>query len=150
VSKYHDFVTDRLQAAALAVLEDAGVRSDDITIVRVPGAFEIPIAARTAARTGRYEAVICLGCLVRGETPHFDFIASAVSHALAHLANSTGVPMAFGVLTTNSFEEALERSVEGPANKGREAAVAALEMAGVIAGLGRLTREGASGGIKPS
>jgi 6,7-dimethyl-8-ribityllumazine synthase len=135
VSKYHDFVTDRLQTAAYRVLEAAGVSDDQITIVRVPGAFELPIAARTVARTARFDAIICLGCLIRGATPHFDFIASAVSHALADLASESGIPIAFGVLTTNSIEEALARSDDGPSNKGWEAAAAAVEMVGVIAEL---------------
>ena len=135
VSKYHDFVTDRLQAGALAALAAAGVSSDDITVVRVPGAFEIPITAQHAAERGRYDAVVCLGCLIRGATPHFDYIASAVSHGLTAAAGATGVPMAFGVLTTNSVEEAVERAGEGPSNKGWEAAAAAIEMAAVVAQL---------------
>jgi 6,7-dimethyl-8-ribityllumazine synthase len=135
VAKYHDFVTDRLQASAIAALEKSGVGADSITVVRVPGAFEIPIAARHAAETGEFAAVICLGCLIRGGTPHFEFIASAVSHGLASAAGDTGVPMAFGVLTTNSVEEALERAGDGPSNKGWEAAAAAVEMASVVATL---------------
>jgi len=132
VSKYHDFVTGRLQAGALAALAAAGVRPDDITIVRVPGAFELPIAARPAAGRGRHEAIICLGCLIRGATPHFEYIASAVSHGLVSAAAATGVPILFGVLTTNSVEEALERAGEGTSNKGWEAASAAVEMAVVV------------------
>jgi 6,7-dimethyl-8-ribityllumazine synthase len=137
VSKYNDYVTDRLQAAALAALAGAGVAPDDITLVRVPGAFEIPLAARHAAHSGRYDAIVCLGCLIRGETPHFEYIASAVSHGLADAAAATGVPMAFGVLTTNSVEEALARAGDGTGNKGHEAAVAAIEMAEVVAQLTR-------------
>jgi len=135
VSKYNDFVTERLQAGALAALGAAGVASADITLVRVPGAFEIPIAAQRAAESGRFDAVVCLGCLIRGATPHFEYIASAVSYGLTAAAGATGVPMAFGVLTTNSVEEAIERAGEGPANKGWEAANAALEMAAVVAQL---------------
>jgi 6,7-dimethyl-8-ribityllumazine synthase len=137
VSKYHDFVTDRLQAGALAALEAAGVSGDAITVVRVPGAFELPAAARQAATTARFDAVVCLGCLIRGATPHFDFIAAAVAHGLTAASADTGVPIAFGVLTTNSVEEALERAVDGPSNKGWEAAVAAVEMAEVAARLKR-------------
>ena len=140
VSRYHDFVTDRLQSGAVAALEAAGAASEDITIVRVPGAFELPSAARLAAVTGRFHAVVCLGCLVRGATPHFDFIAAAVAHGLTAASAETAVPMTFGVLTTNSIEEALERATEGPANKGWEAAVAAIEMADVAARLAQLTR----------
>ena len=141
VSKYHDFVTDRLQAAALGVLSAAGVDSSDVAVVRVPGAFEIPIAAQHAAESGLYDAVICLGCLIRGETPHFDHIAAAVSHGLAAAAGATGVPMAFGVLTTNTVEEALARAGEGSRNKGREAATAAVEMVSVVAQLTRPSGE---------
>jgi 6,7-dimethyl-8-ribityllumazine synthase len=137
VSKYNDFVTDRLQAGALAALAAAGVATDDITVVRVPGAFEIPLAAQHAAETARYDAIVCLGCLIRGETAHFEYISSAVSLGLTNAAAATGVPMSFGVLTTNSIEEALARAVDGPGNKGHEAAVAAIEMAEVVAQLTR-------------
>ena len=135
VSKYHDFVTDRLQAGALAGLAAAGVAEGDITLVRVPGAFEIPSAAQHAAISTRCDAVVCLGCLIRGATPHFDYISAAVSNGLTAVAAATGVPMAFGVLTTNSVEEAIERAGEGKSNKGWEAAAAAVEMATVIARL---------------
>src|SRR5262245_40083366 len=134
-SKYHDFVTDRLNAGAMAALAAAGIRANDVSVFKVPGSFEIPFAARRAAETRRFEAVICLGCLIRGETPHFDFIASAVAHGLTDAAAATGVPMAFGVLTTNSAEEALERAGEGSSNKGWEAAKAAIEMAALAARL---------------
>jgi 6,7-dimethyl-8-ribityllumazine synthase len=132
VSKYNDFVTDRLQAAALAALASAGVEAANISVLRVPGAFEIPSAARHAATTGGYQAIVCLGCLIRGATPHFEYISSAVSHGLTDAAGATGVPMTFGVLTTNSVEEALERAGEGPSNKGWEAAMAAVEMATLL------------------
>jgi 6,7-dimethyl-8-ribityllumazine synthase len=135
VSKYHDFVTDRLQEGALAALAAAGVDTTEVAIVRVPGAFEIPLAAQRAAESGRYDAVVCLGCLIRGETPHFEFIASAVSHGLTMAAGATGIPMAFGVLTTNSVEEALVRTGEGAGTKGHEAAVAAIEMVSIVAQL---------------
>jgi 6,7-dimethyl-8-ribityllumazine synthase len=141
VSRYHDFVTDRLLKGAIDTLSAAGVADAAITVVRVPGAFEIPIAAQIAAESGQYDAVVCLGCLVKGETPHFDFIAAAVSHGLTAAAAATGVPMAFGVLTTNSVEEALARAGDGAANKGREAASAAIEMASVVAQLTARGRE---------
>src|SRR5262249_31658927 len=137
VSKYHDFVTGRLESGALAVLETAGVAADAVTIVRVPGAFEIPLAARHAAASGRFDAVVCLGCVIRGETPHFDYICAAVAHGLTEASAATGVPIAFGVLTTNSVEEALERAADGPANKGWEAAAAAIEMAAVARHINR-------------
>ena len=141
VSKYNDFVTERLQTGALAALAAAGVSSADITVVRVPGAFEIPIAAQHAARSGRYDAVVCLGCLIRGATPHFEYIASAVSNGLTAAAGATGVPMSFGVLTTNSVEEALQRAGDGLSNKGWEAAAAAIEMAAVVAQLTRASSQ---------
>ena len=137
VSKYNDFVTDRLQTGALSALASAGVASADITVVRVPGAFEIPLAAQHAAESGRYAAIVCLGCLIRGETPHFEYISSAVSQGLTTAAAATGVPMSYGVLTTNSVEEALARAGDGSGNKGHEAAVAAIEMAEVVAQLTR-------------
>jgi len=132
VSKFNDFVTDRLQDGALAALTSAGVETGDITVLRVPGAFEIPSAARHAAATGTFQAVVCLGCLIRGATPHFEYISSAVSHGLTEAAGATGVPMTFGVLTTNSVEEALERAGDGRSNKGWEAAMAAVEMATLL------------------
>jgi 6,7-dimethyl-8-ribityllumazine synthase len=135
VSRYNDFVTDRLQSGALAAFSKAGVSADAVSIVQVPGAFELPLAARQAAQRGEFAAVVCLGCLIRGATPHFEYIASAVAHGLTAASADTGVPITFGVLTTNSVEEALERAGEGVSNKGWEAATAALEMVGVVARL---------------
>jgi 6,7-dimethyl-8-ribityllumazine synthase len=136
VARFNDFVTDRLLAGAQEVLRERGVSESDIDVLRVPGAFEIPIAAQRVAETGRVAGVVCLGCLIRGATPHFDYIASACAHGITAAAAATGVPMAFGVLTTNSVEEALERCAPGDGNKGREAAIAALEMATLLATLG--------------
>jgi 6,7-dimethyl-8-ribityllumazine synthase len=129
VSKFNDFVTDRLQAGALEALEAAGVGADDVCVVKVPGAFEIPFAAKEVAARGNVAAVICLGCLIRGKTPHFEYISSACARGITDAAASTGIPMTFGVLTTNSVEEALERAGAGSNNKGWEAATAAIEMA---------------------
>jgi 6,7-dimethyl-8-ribityllumazine synthase len=137
VSSYHDFVTDRLQSGAIAAITAAGGKSDDVMVFRVPGAFEIPSAARHAAETGQFDAIVCLGCLIRGGTPHFEIIANAVAQGLTSAAGETGVPMAFGVLTTNSVEEAIERAGDGPSNKGWEAAAAAIEMADLIAQITR-------------
>lgn len=136
VARFNDFITERLLEGATAALADAGLSGDSVEVLRVPGAFEIPMAAQRIAETGQVEAVICLGCLIRGATPHFEYIAAACAHGITAAAASTGVPMAFGVLTTNSAEEALERVAPGPANKGREAAEAALEMARLFARLG--------------
>ena len=135
MSKFNSFVTDRLLGGAVAALESSGVAGDDVTVVRVPGAFEIPLAAQHAAESGRFDGVVCLGCIIRGETPHFEYLASAVAHGLTTAASATGVPITFGVLTTNSAEEALARAGDGPDNKGREAALAALELADIVAQL---------------
>ena len=136
VSRFNDFVTGRLLDGARAALADAGVAAPDIEVLHVPGAFEIPMAAQRVAETGKVNAVVCLGCLIRGETPHFEYIAAACAHGITAAAASTGVPMSFGVLTTNSAEEALERAAAGPSNKGREAAEAAIEMARLFARFG--------------
>ncbi|HXE80163.1 MAG TPA: 6,7-dimethyl-8-ribityllumazine synthase [Vicinamibacterales bacterium] len=132
VSRYNDFVTRPLLDGALAALAEAGAAPEDVTIAHVPGSFELPVAAQRLAETGRFAAVICLGCIIRGGTPHFEYIASAVSHALASASTATGVPITFGVLTTNTVEEAIERAAPGPANKGREAALSAVEMASLM------------------
>jgi 6,7-dimethyl-8-ribityllumazine synthase len=129
VSKYNDFVTERLQGGAVAALARAGVADADISVVKVPGAFEIPFAAQKAAESGGFDAIVCLGCLIRGATAHFEYIASAAAHGITAAAAATGIPITFGVLTTNSVEEAIERAGDGPTNKGWEAAIAAVEMA---------------------
>ncbi|MBI3046678.1 MAG: 6,7-dimethyl-8-ribityllumazine synthase [Acidobacteria bacterium] len=129
VSRFNEEITDGLLAGARQALAEAAVRDDDITIVRVPGSFEIPVAALRAARTGRFDAVICLGCLIKGETMHFEYIADATCHGITDAATATGVPMALGVLTTLTEAQAYERAADGPGNKGREAALAAVEMA---------------------
>jgi 6,7-dimethyl-8-ribityllumazine synthase len=128
VSRFNHLVTDRLLAGAQEALREAGVAASDVSILRVPGAFEIPITAQRVAESSRVDAVVCLGCLIRGATPHFDFIASACAHGITAAAAATGVPMTFGVLTTNTLDEALERAASDDANKGREAAVAAIDL----------------------
>lgn len=129
VSRFHDAITGSLRDAALAALKEAGAADTHVEVLPVPGAFEIPQAARAAAETGRFDAIVCLGCIVRGETPHFDYIASAVAQGIITASGDTGIPMAFGVLTTNTLEQAKSRAGSGPDNKGREAAAAAIEMA---------------------
>lgn len=142
VSRYHEFVTERLQQGALDALAATGIAQDAVAVVSVPGAFEIPQAARRLAEAGGVDAIVCLGCLIRGETPHFDYLAAAVAHGITEAALATGVPMTFGVLTTLSIEQALERARPGPENKGWEAAAAAVEMARLFA---RLRAVGAGG-----
>jgi len=129
VSEYHAFITDGLEAGARGALAEAGWPDDGIETFLVPGAFELAQAAQRLAESKRFAAVVCLGCLIRGETPHFDYIAQAASAGILRAAQSTGVPVSFGLLTTNTVEEAVARSIPGPANKGREAAVAAVSMA---------------------
>ena len=129
VSRFNETVTGSLRAAAVAALEEAGAADANVQVLTVPGAFEIPQAARVAAESARFDAIICLGCIIRGETPHFDYLASAVAHGITDAAGDTGIPMAFGVLTTDTVEQATARSGPGADNKGREAAAAAIEMA---------------------
>lgn len=135
VARFNDFVTRRLLAGAESALAACGVAPEDIDVVWVPGAFEVPLAAALAAEHRQPAAVICLGCVIRGGTPHFDYICQAAAVGVTEAALATGVPMAFGILTTDSVEQAVERAGPGPTNKGYEAAMAALEMAGVAAAL---------------
>jgi 6,7-dimethyl-8-ribityllumazine synthase len=135
VSDYHAFITGGLEAGARAALAEAGVAAADIDRFAVPGAYELAQAAARVAATRRVDALVCLGCLIRGETPHFDYIAQAAAHGLMRAAQDQQVPVAFGLLTTNTADEAVARSVPGPANKGREAALAAVAMARLYAGL---------------
>ena len=132
VSSFNQEITDGLLRGARAVLSEAGVKDADVTLVRVPGAFEIPLAARYLAASGQHDAIVCLGCLIKGDTMHFEYIADAVSHGIMAVGADTGVPVAFGVLTTLTEEQAVARAVDGPDNKGREAALAAVEMATIV------------------
>ena len=129
VSRFNPSVTASLRDGARAALVQAGAAESDIEDLQVPGAFELPQAARCAAETGRFDAIVCLGCVIRGETPHFEYISSAVAHGVMEAAGETGVPMAFGVLTTDTEAQAVRRSGPGRDNKGWEAAAAAVEMA---------------------
>jgi 6,7-dimethyl-8-ribityllumazine synthase len=129
VSHFNEEVTAGLLTGARQALAEASVRESDVTILHVPGAFEIPVAAMRAAETGDFDAIVCIGCVIKGETMHFEFIASAACQGIAQAATATGVPMALGVLTTLTEEQAMARAADGPDNKGREAALAAVEMA---------------------
>jgi 6,7-dimethyl-8-ribityllumazine synthase len=132
VSRFNDAVTTRLRDGAIEALTVAGAAAEAIETFDVPGAFEVPFGARVAAASGRFDAVVCLGCVIRGETPHFEFIAQAVAQGIMSASIESGVPMAFGVLTTNTPDQALERAAMDRTNKGWEAAVAALEMAHLV------------------
>jgi 6,7-dimethyl-8-ribityllumazine synthase len=131
VARFNAFITERLLQSAYDGLVRSGTNKKDITIVRVPGAFEIPLAARTLAETKKYDAIICLGCLLRGDTAHYDVIVNEVTRGIGQSAQETGVPHAFGVLTCDTLEQAIDRAGLKMGNKGFEAALAAVEMAGL-------------------
>ncbi len=132
VSRFNAEITEGLLAGAREALAEAGVAGDDVTVVRVPGAFEIPVTAMRLAESGDYDAIACLGCLIKGDTMHFEYIAEATTRGIMDVALATAVPVAFGVLTTTTEAQAVERSRPGPENKGREAALAAVEMATLL------------------
>ncbi len=129
VSRFNEAITDRLRDGAQAALREAGAALEDVEVFSVPGAFELPQAARCAADSSSFDAIVCLGCVIRGATPHFEYISASVAHGIQEASAQTGVPMAFGVLTTDTWEQAQERAGSGRDNKGFEAAAAALEMA---------------------
>lgn len=135
VSRFNEFVTSRLLGAAVDTLERHGCARSDITAVWVPGAWELPAVARKAATSGRYDAVICLGCVIRGETPHFDFVANEAAKGIAHAGLDANVPIVFGVLTTETLEQAINRAGAKAGNKGADAALTAIEMTNLFAKL---------------
>ena len=132
LSRFNALIGDRLLEGALDTLKRHGACDDDITLARVPGAFEIPLAASVLAKSGQYEAVICLGAVIRGATAHFDYVAGPLASGLASLAVETGVPILFGVLTTDTIEQAIERAGTKAGNKGADVAAAAIEMANLL------------------
>src|SRR5881409_1118268 len=137
VSRFNEFITERLLRSAYDGLMRSGANEGDIEIVRVPGAFEIPSAARTLAETKKYHAIICLGCLLRGDTAHYDVIVNEVTRGIGQSAQETGVPHAFGVLTCETLEQAIDRAGLKMGNKGFEAALAAIEMANLKKAISR-------------
>ena len=136
VSRFNAFITERLLLSACDGLMRTGAAKKDIAVVRVPGAFEIPSAARTLASTGKYDAIICIGCLLRGDTAHYDVIVNEVTRGIGQSAQETGIPHAFGVLTCDTLEQAIDRAGLKMGNKGFEAALAAVEMASLKAAIG--------------
>ena len=144
VSRFNSFITERLLLSACDGLMRTGAAKKDIDIVRVPGAFEIPLAARNLASTGKYDAIICIGCLLRGDTAHYDVIVNEVTRGIGQSAQETGVPHAFGVLTCDTLEQAIDRTGLKLGNKGFDAALAAVEMASLKDGI----RRSASGSRK--
>ena len=135
VSRFNSFITERLLLSACDGLLRTGAAKKDVAVVRVPGSFEIPLAARTLASTGKYDAIICIGCLLRGDTAHYDVIVNEVTRGIGQSAQETGVPHAFGVLTCDTLEQAIDRAGLKMGNKGLEAALAAVEMASLTSGV---------------
>ena len=135
VARFNDRITSELLLGAVEELEACGVTKQHIEVAWVPGAFELPVVARKLAQTGHYDAVVCLGAVIRGETAHFDFVAGEAARGIARTAMETGVPILFGVLTTDTVEQAERRSDRARDNKGAETALAAIEMANLLAAL---------------
>jgi 6,7-dimethyl-8-ribityllumazine synthase len=148
VARFNAFITERLLQGALDALRRTGARNQDITIMRVPGSFEIPSAARTLAETGNYDAIICIGCLLRGETAHYDVIVNEVARGIGQAAQETGVPHSLGVLTCNTLEQAIDRAGLKMGNKGFEAALAAVEMAGLKKAVSRQPSAVSKAGVR--
>ncbi len=132
VARFNSFIVDSLEAGALDVFKRYGVADENITILKVPGAYEMPVAAQQLAQSGNYDAIIGLGAVIRGSTPHFDFVAGEASKGLASVALDHGIPVINGVITTNSIEQAIERAGTKAGNKGSEAALTAIEMVNVL------------------
>jgi 6,7-dimethyl-8-ribityllumazine synthase len=132
VARFNSFITDRLLTGALDALKRTGAAEEQIDIIRIPGSWEFPITARAVAAQKRHDAIICLGAVIRGDTPHFEFVAGEAASGLARVAAETGVPVAFGVLTTNTVEQAVDRSGAKSGNKGFDAAMTAIEMASLL------------------
>ena len=133
VARFNSFIAERLLEGALDSLIRSGVSDDDIEVARVPGAYEIPLVAQKMVKSGRFDAVICLGAIIRGATPHFDFVANEAAKGIAQVSMDSGVPVMFGVLTTDNIEQAIERAGTKAGNKGSDCAVAALEMINLLA-----------------
>lgn len=131
-ARFNDFITERLLAGALDALKRSGANTDDVEIVKVPGSWELPLAAKTLAGRKRHDAIVALGAVIRGETPHFDHVAAQAARGLAAVELETGIPIAFGVLTTNTIEQAIDRAGGKSGNKGFDAALTAIEMADLM------------------
>lgn len=132
VARFNEFITSKLLSGALDGLKRHGADEENLDIIWVPGAFEIPLVAQKLANSGRYQAIICLGTVIRGSTTHYDYVCAEVSKGVAHVGMASGIPTIFGVLTTETIEQAIERAGTKAGNKGFEAAMAAIEMANVM------------------
>jgi 6,7-dimethyl-8-ribityllumazine synthase len=139
VSRFNSFITDRLLAGAMDALQRTGADADAVDTVKVPGSWEVPLVAGELARQHRYDAIICLSAVIRGETPHFDYVAAEAAKGVAHASVDTGVPVAFGVLTTNTLEQAIDRAGVKGGNRGFDAAMSAIEMANLMRTLRQAT-----------
>ncbi len=139
VSRFNSFITDRLFSGAMDALTRTGASPDQIDVIKVPGSWEVPLVAGEVARQHRYDAIICLSAVIRGETPHFDYVAAEAAKGVAHVSAETGVPVAFGVLTTNTLEQAIDRAGAKGGNKGFDAAMTAIEMANLLRALRQAT-----------
>ena len=135
VSRFNDFITTKLLSGALDVLLRHGCKDEDVTVAYVPGSFELPFVAKKVAESGSYDAVICLGCIIRGHTPHFEYVAAEAAKGIAHVGLATGVPTTFGVITADTLEQAVERAGAKAGNKGADAAMSAVEMVNLTAQL---------------
>ena len=132
VSRFNDFITEKLLSGALDALVRSGAADEDLEVVKVPGAFEIPLVAKKMANTKRFDAVICLGAVIRGSTPHFDYVSAEVSKGVAMAGMESEIPVIFGIITTDTIEQAIERAGTKAGNKGWSAAIAAVEMANLF------------------
>jgi 6,7-dimethyl-8-ribityllumazine synthase len=137
VSRFNDFISERLQEGAIDTLLRSGAAESDIDVVKVPGSFEMPVVAKTLARNGNHDAIICLGCVIRGATPHFDYVAGEAAKGIAKVALDYERPISFGVITADNLEQAIERAGTKSGNKGRDAALTAIEMANLLKTIGR-------------
>lgn len=137
VGRFNDFISERLLEGAVDTLIRSGASDGDIDVVKVPGSFEIPVAAKTLARGGDYDAIICLGCVIRGATPHFDYVAGEAAKGVARVSLDFECPVSFGVITADNLEQAIERAGTKSGNKGRDAALTAIEMANLLKTLGK-------------
>ncbi len=136
VARFNEFITSKLLGGALDTLHRHAAKDDDVDVAWVPGAFEIPLAAKKMAESGKYDAVICLGAVIRGSTSHYDYVCNEVSKGVAQVGMSTGVPTIFGVVTTENIEQAIERAGTKAGNKGADGAMAAMEMANLLKNIG--------------
>ncbi|MBF0377317.1 MAG: 6,7-dimethyl-8-ribityllumazine synthase [Desulfamplus sp.] len=137
-SRFNDFITERLVGGAIDALIRSGASDSDITLMKVPGAFEIPLAAQKMVKTGKYDAVICVGAVIRGATSHYDYVCAEVSKGIASVSLDSGVPVIFGILTTDTIEQAIERAGTKAGNKGFDSAIAAIEMANLMSDISEI------------